>query len=218
MPQISTEDSGILQLTKTRKTNNNVVGYHLVSRHVISTPSDVQLVYRCSKMTFILSQKTCFSFKYVIIATYICHKKRKLTYVSGAKPGTEQFYICYHKNYYATLMLLEKLYYMKTIKFQGPSMEQTPRKVLGQGLHFTTQYHTPSFYRSFSHTLFSKLKMQKLTIILGAIIWSVFVQYPHPQMFSLCSIHTLRCLACVDCVDSSAKSSSSINFSEYFLL
>ena len=41
MPEISTEDSGILQLTKNAKTNNNIAGYHLVSRHEISIPSDV---------------------------------------------------------------------------------------------------------------------------------------------------------------------------------
>ena len=57
MPQISTEDSGILWLTKNAKTKNNIASYHLVSRRVISTPSDVQLVYRCPKRTFILPQK-----------------------------------------------------------------------------------------------------------------------------------------------------------------
>ena len=43
MPQISSEDSGILQLTENAKTNNRIAGYHLVSRHVISTPSDFNL-------------------------------------------------------------------------------------------------------------------------------------------------------------------------------
>ena len=57
MPQISTEDSEILWLTKNAKTNNNIAGYHLVSRRVISTPLDVQRVYRCPKKTFILHQK-----------------------------------------------------------------------------------------------------------------------------------------------------------------
>ena len=57
MPQISTKDSGILYLTKNAKTNNNVAGYHLVSGHVISTPSDVQHVYGCCKRTFVLPQK-----------------------------------------------------------------------------------------------------------------------------------------------------------------
>ena len=72
MPQISTKDSGILYLTKNAKTNNNIAGHHLVTRRVISTPSDVQRVYRCRKRTFILSQKYhVFSFKYVMIATYM---------------------------------------------------------------------------------------------------------------------------------------------------
>ena len=46
-----------LTLTKNEKTNNNIAGYHLVSHHVISTPSDVQCVYRCSKKTFTLPKK-----------------------------------------------------------------------------------------------------------------------------------------------------------------
>ena len=46
MLQIFTGDSFILTLTENAKTNNNIAGYHLVSRSVISTPSDVQLVYR----------------------------------------------------------------------------------------------------------------------------------------------------------------------------
>ena len=63
MPQISTEDSGILQLTKNAKTNNTIAGYYLISRRVIFTPADVQLVYRCPKRTFILPQRTsCFQF------------------------------------------------------------------------------------------------------------------------------------------------------------
>ena len=57
MPQISTKDSVILQLTKNVQTNNNIAGYHLVSRRVISTPLDVQRVYRCPKRTFTLPQK-----------------------------------------------------------------------------------------------------------------------------------------------------------------
>ena len=43
MPQISSEDSGILQLNENAKTNNRIAGYHLVSRHAISTPSDFNL-------------------------------------------------------------------------------------------------------------------------------------------------------------------------------
>ena len=42
---------------KNAKTNSNVVGHHLVSRRVISTPSDVQRVYRCPKRTFTLPPK-----------------------------------------------------------------------------------------------------------------------------------------------------------------
>ena len=51
MPKVSTEDSGIFQLTKNAKTINNIAGYHQVSRRVISTPSDVQRVYRCPRRT-----------------------------------------------------------------------------------------------------------------------------------------------------------------------
>ena len=70
MPQISTEDSGMLQLTKNAKTNNNIVGYHLVSRRVISTLSDVQHVYGCPKKDFHITPKVLSSsFKYNIIAT-----------------------------------------------------------------------------------------------------------------------------------------------------
>ena len=46
----------MLQLTKNAETNN-IAGYHLVSRRVISTLLDVQHVYRCPKRTFILPQK-----------------------------------------------------------------------------------------------------------------------------------------------------------------
>ena len=38
---IFTENSVIPQQTEYVKTNNNIVGYHLVSRLVLSTPSDV---------------------------------------------------------------------------------------------------------------------------------------------------------------------------------
>ena len=78
LSQISTKDYGILQLTRNAKTNNNIAGHHLVSRRVISTASDVQRVYKYSKRTFILSQKYygLSSFKYFIIATYTCRKKK----------------------------------------------------------------------------------------------------------------------------------------------
>ena len=39
--QISTEDSDILDLTKHAKTTNNNACYHIFSRRVISTPSDI---------------------------------------------------------------------------------------------------------------------------------------------------------------------------------
>ena len=32
---------------------------------------------------------SCFSFKYVIKATEVFHGKQKLTYISGAKPGSD---------------------------------------------------------------------------------------------------------------------------------
>ena len=73
MLQIFIEDSVILQETVNAKTNNNIVGYHLVSCLVMPTPSDVQRVYRSPKRTFMLPQNI-----------------------------TLQFYIYYHKNYYAT--------------------------------------------------------------------------------------------------------------------
>ena len=72
MPTISTKHSGILSLTKNVKTKNNIAGYHVVSHRVISTSSDVQdvqRVYRCLKKDLSVTLKTCFSFKYVIIAT-----------------------------------------------------------------------------------------------------------------------------------------------------
>ena len=54
MPQISTKSSGIIQLTKNGKANNNIADNHLVSHLVTFTPSDVQRAYRCPKITFIL--------------------------------------------------------------------------------------------------------------------------------------------------------------------
>ena len=65
IPQISTEDSGILQVTKNAKTDNDIVGGHLVSHHIISTPSDVQP----QNELHITPKISCFSFKYVIRAT-----------------------------------------------------------------------------------------------------------------------------------------------------
>ena len=68
MPQISTKDFGILSLTKNAKINNNMTGYRLVSRCVISTPLDVQRVYRFRTL-HIAPKMSSFSFKYVIIAS-----------------------------------------------------------------------------------------------------------------------------------------------------
>ena len=52
MLQLFTKDYIILYETEKAKTNNNIVGYHLVSRRVISTSSGVQLVCRCPKKPF----------------------------------------------------------------------------------------------------------------------------------------------------------------------
>ena len=37
----------------------------------------------------------------------------------------------------------------KWLKFQGPSLELTNRKVLGQGLYFDHNNHAPNLYRKF---------------------------------------------------------------------
>ena len=42
---------------KIAKTNNNIAGFHLVCRRVKAILSDVQRVYRCPKMTFMLPSK-----------------------------------------------------------------------------------------------------------------------------------------------------------------
>ena len=118
------------------------------------------------KDLLITPKVSCFSFKYVIIATLMSHRKRK------------------HK-------------------FQGPSLGQTPRKVLGQGLYFTPKLLCPKFFRKIL-AYFSKMKMQKLKWYRGLL----FSQ-------SSCNIHTLRCSACVD---SSTKSRSSVNLSKQLFL
>ena len=70
MPQISTEDSGILQLTKNAKTNNDIAGYHLVSRGVnIHTFRWSACVKMAQKDLHITQKTSCLNFKYVIIAT-----------------------------------------------------------------------------------------------------------------------------------------------------
>ena len=95
-----------------------------------------------------------------------------------------QFYVCYHKSYYAALMLLEKLCYMKTsTKFRDQAQSRPPSPSPAK-----CRVKDFIFYDISSGLLFSP---------------------------SSCNSHTLRCLACVD---SSAKSSSSINFSKQFLL
>ena len=87
MPQISTEDSGILLLTKNAKTNNNIAGYHLVSHRVISAPSDVKSVYRSPKKTFILLKKYHISVLDMLSYLLECFIKNKI--ISGTNPGTE---------------------------------------------------------------------------------------------------------------------------------
>ena len=77
MPQICAENPGILQLTKNAKTNNNIVSYHLVSRRVISTHSDVQHVHRCLTRTFILPQKYLVSVSNVLSWLLKCVIKKK---------------------------------------------------------------------------------------------------------------------------------------------
>ena len=57
-----------------------------------------------------------------------------------------QFYICSHKNYYATLMLLEKLYYMKNnINFKGQAWNRPPKKCWVKGFVLPYKYHAPHF-------------------------------------------------------------------------
>ena len=117
----------------------------------------------------------------------MCHKKRKLTFVSGAKPGTDppvatcwvkdfillhkyhspnfyqifcqkelhitpqnirlQFYICCHKNYYATLMLLGNLCYMKTnINYRDQAWNNPPQ-IAGSRTSF---YHISIILQTFT--------------------------------------------------------------------
>ena len=74
MPQISTEDSGILKMQKV--TTNT--GQHLVSHCVISTLSCSACVQNLQRDLYFI-QKICLSIKYVI-ATQICHKKQTNKY------------------------------------------------------------------------------------------------------------------------------------------
>ena len=76
------------------------MGYHLVSRCVIST-YNIQRVYKGPKRTFILPSN-------IMLQFYICYCKN-----------------C--KNYYATWMLLEKLCYIKTnLNFRDPGTDSGP--------------------------------------------------------------------------------------------
>ena len=58
-----------------------------------------------------------------------------------------QFYICYHKNYYATLMLLEKLCYMKTnMNFRDQAWNRPLAKYWVKDFILPHKYHPPNFY------------------------------------------------------------------------
>ena len=64
-----------------------------------------------------------------------------------------QFYICYYKNYYATLMLFKKLCYMKTnIKFKGHAWKRPPAKFHVKEFVLPHKYHPPKLYRRFGDT------------------------------------------------------------------
>ena len=81
-PQVCTKDSGILQLIKIAETNNNIAGHHLVSRRAISTPSDIQRMYRCLFLTF----------------GQLKHDKRSLRYVSRCfVEGRQPFSLTFRK-------------------------------------------------------------------------------------------------------------------------
>ena len=73
-----------------------------------------------------------------------------------------QFYICYHKNYYATLMLLKKLCFMKiNINFRDQVWNRPPAKCWNglpakcwiRDFILLHKYHPPNSYRRFCHTL-----------------------------------------------------------------
>ena len=78
MPQISTKDSGIVQLSKNAKTNNNIADYHVASCRVISTSSDVQRVYRCTKRAFLLPPKYV-SISNILLQLLKCAIKKRAT-------------------------------------------------------------------------------------------------------------------------------------------
>ena len=55
------------------------------------------------------------------------------------------FYICYHKNYFANLMLLETLCYMKTnINFRDLVWNRFPAKSWVKNFILLHKYHTPN--------------------------------------------------------------------------
>ena len=76
-------------LTKNTKTNNNIAGYHLVSRPVISVPSDVQRVYRCPNRTFILPKNYHVSVKNMLSQVLQCVIKNKTNTIFENKPGND---------------------------------------------------------------------------------------------------------------------------------
>ena len=64
-----------------------------------------------------------------------------------------QFYICYHKIYYATLMLLEKLCFMKTNKnFRDQVWNKPSAKSWVKDFILLRKYQTTNFYQRFCHT------------------------------------------------------------------
>ena len=97
-----------------------------------------------------------------------------------------QFYVCYHKNYYATLMLLEKLCFMKiNINFRDQVCNKPPAKCwVKYVFHFT-----PSCSKFLLKILsyFRKLKMQKTNNIVDyhlvschiisatSVVWLVYI-------------------------------------------
>ena len=62
---------------KIAKTNNNIAGFHSVSRRVIFTSLDVQRVCRCPKRTFILPRKYHVSVSNMLLQTLKCVIKKK---------------------------------------------------------------------------------------------------------------------------------------------
>ena len=65
-----------------------------------------------------------------------------------------QLHICYHENYYATLMLLEKLCYMKTnINLRDQEWNRAHKKSWVKDFVLPHKYHASNFYRRLRHTL-----------------------------------------------------------------